>query len=73
MSVSCFWKFTFSKKFSFLEFSKTLKTLSKLFIQSASVLILKNYCFEKNGISSKKDTIQANTGLTVHFNNNKVL
>ena len=59
----------FEKFFLFSE----LKHLSKLFIQSASVLILKNYFFEKNGISSKKDTIQANTGLTVHFNNNKVI
>ena len=45
----------------------------KLMKQSVSVLFLKIYFFEKNGISSKKDTIQANTGLTVHFNNNEVL
>ena len=41
----------------------------KLMKQSASVLILKNYFFEKNGIFFRRDTIQANTGLTVHFNN----
>ena len=57
----------FLKSFLFSEFSKTLKTLSKLFIQSASVLILKNYFFEKNGISSKKDTIQANLRINCTF------
>ena len=39
----------------------------KLMKQSVSVLFLKIYFFEKNGISSEKDTIQANTWINCTF------
>ena len=46
----------------------------KLMKQNVSVLFLKICFFESEWyLSSEKDTIQANTGLTVHFNNNKVI
>ena len=46
----------------------------KLMKQNVSVLFLKICFFESEWyLSSEKDTIQANTGLTVHFNNNEVL
>ena len=65
-----FLKICFFEKFFFFR----IKTLSKLFIQNVSVLFLKIYFFESEWyLSSEKDTIQANTGLTVHFNNNEVL
>ena len=60
----------FEKVFSFFR----IRTLFRLFIQNVSVLFLKIYFFESEWyLSSEKDTIQANTGLTVHFNNNEVL